>query len=265
MSSYVNSNDIGQYLENAAKLASNLKIVDSFVNDLNSSFDDINSQHKCNGVHIEYAYLKHFLQEALDISALFQQIFDNECTKKFLPISNRMMLEILLRAEYVIRLKKQDSDKVLSLLSKDMASVMSALDEAVGTPNTNPAKNTLKKLDVANKKLGTDFDLDKIKSNTTVFPAVKDLCNKSKICLKDYCGEKMYHYYSMWSWSSHSRLGNNSPLEGDGFGKVVNNHMECFLELYLKLLQLLAIHCGDEDVWKEIVSMMSEIGVNKIQ
>ena len=116
-----------------------------------------------------------------------------------------MLFELILKSEYLIRLKKEGSDKeLLSLLCKDMASAMSALDDAVGTGEENPAADTLRKIHVINKLLGTDFDLEKIKSNTPTFPKIKDLCEKSSICIKDYCGEKLYHFYVQWSWNNHS-------------------------------------------------------------
>jgi|GEM_PF-3619415 len=249
------------YTDNAEKLAKGIKDVDEFTQSLLEVFKNISTKHKSDGDHIEYAYLEHFLEESLDISRLFLHLFSNKDTQRFLSIGNRMMFETMLKIEYIIRLKKEGDDNViLSLMSKDMASSMSALDEAVGSSEGNPAKDTLLKMGIVNKLLKTDFDLNKVKPTRRPFPDVKKLCEGSNICLKDYCREKLYHYYAMWSRDNHSRLGSKFTME-DSSSYVINNQVEIFIEMYLKTLKLLSIHAEAEEVRKKVSAVMSEIGV----
>ena len=172
-----------------------------------------------------------------------------------------MLFEISLKIEYIIHLKKEEKDnEIMSLLSKDMASMMSALDEAVGSSDNNPAKDTLLKLNIINKILKTDFDLNKIKSNTPTFPKVKDMCNRSQICIKNYCGDKLWHYYVMWSWNNHSRLGNEFSLEKNS-DYLLNNNIECFIELYVKNLKLLSNHANAKTQENKAIDLMKELGI----
>ena len=218
------------YADNASKLVQKIKDVDEFARNLSKVFEDISTQHKVSGGYIEYAYLEHFLDESIDVSSLFQHLFSNQNTKRFLAIPNRMMFETILKVEYLIRVKNEGDDNViLSLLSKDMAAMMSSLDEAVGNSENNQAKSTLIKMNIANKILKTDFDLDKIKPNTKTFPNIKDLCERSHICIKDYCGERLWHYYVMWSWDNHSRIGSKFMMK-DNSDYLTNNQAECFIE-----------------------------------
>ncbi|MES2966597.1 MAG: hypothetical protein V4668_02305 [Patescibacteria group bacterium] len=141
--------------ENAKGLTEKLKTVDALALELQKTFAQISLQHQKDGGYIEYLYLSHFLEESLDISHLFQHLFKDENTKRFLAISNRMLLEVILKAEYIIRLKNQGNDKViLSLASKDMASMMSALNDAVDSQKEAPVNKTLTKLNIANKRQG---------------------------------------------------------------------------------------------------------------
>lgn len=249
------------YLENAQKLLLRIKETDYVSSELKSVFCEISNKHKANGGYLEYAYLEHFLEESLDISLLFQHLFTNEGTRRFLAIPNRMMFETILKVEYLIRVKNEGDDNViLSLLSKDMAAMMSSLDEAVGNSENNQAKSTLIKMNIANKILKTDFDLDKIKPNTKTFPNIKDLCERSHICIKDYCGERLWHYYVMWSWDNHSRIGSKFMMK-DNSDYLTNNQAECFIEMYLKNLRLLSIHSGSTKLQESIQSTMLEIGL----
>lgn len=253
-----------EYTENAQKLLLRVKEADQILIELKSVFRDIHKHHQSGGGHLEYAYLEHFLSESEDVSYLFQLLFNDQRTQKFLPIANRMLFELILKSEYLIRLKKEGSDKeLLSLLCKDMASAMSALDDAVGTGEENPAADTLRKIHVINKLLGTDFDLEKIKSNTPTFPKIKDLCEKSSICIKDYCGEKLYHFYVQWSWNNHSRLGNDFSLEKN-LDYLLNNQVECFIEMYLKNIKLLSQHAKALACEQKVTTIMEEIGIQNI-
>lgn len=169
-----------------------------------------------------------------------------------------MLFEILMHTEYILRLNEEGSHKLLSFLSKDMASIMSALDDAVGSSDNNP---TLLKLNIVNKLLKTDFDLDKIRPNTPTFPTIKNLCEKSQFCIKDYCGPKLYHYYVQWSWNNHSRLGNTFVLEKNS-DQLLNNHVECFIEIYLKNIRCLSQYTGADEQDGKILAAMKEIGIS---
>lgn len=253
-----------RYKENASKLILRVKGVDQILIELKSVFENIDKQQRSGGGHLEFAYLEHFLDESADVSYLFQLLFDNQKTQKFLPIANRMLFELILKSEHLIQLKKAGNEKeLLSLLCKDMASAMSALDEAVGTGKENPAADTLRIIHTINKLLGTDFDLEKIKPNTPTFPKVKDMCEKSNLCIKDYCGEKLYHFYVQWSWNNHSRLGNDFSLENN-FDYLLNNQAECFIEMYLKIMKLLSQHSHASDCEEKATEIMKEIGIQQI-
>jgi hypothetical protein len=244
------------YKENAGKLILRIKEADSIHRELLPIFENVNMVNK----HIEYVYLNHFLRESLNVSYLFQSLFSDENTKIFLPVANRMLFEILMHTEHILRLNKEGDNILLSFLSKDMASIMSALDDAVGSSDNNPASETLLKLGIANKLQKTDFDLDKIKPNTPTFPNIKNLCEKSQFCIKDYCGSKLYHYYVQWSWNNHSRLGNTFVLEKNS-DKLLNNHVECFVEIYLKNLKYLSQHAGADEQAERALVVMKEIGI----
>jgi hypothetical protein len=249
------------YKENAELLLLKIKETDQVLIELKSVFKSISKNHKTSGRHIEYVYLENFLNESEDVSYMFQFLFSNQRTKKFLPVASRMLFEVLLKNEYLIRLKNKGNDKdVLSLLSRDMASVMSALDEAVDSEERNPVSETLVSLGMINKLLGTDFDLSKIKSNTKTFPTIKDLCCESSICIRDYCGDNLYHYYVQWSWNNHSRLGNNFHLE-KSLEYSVNIEVESFLEMYLKNIKLLSKHAKASTCEEKVLKIMEEIGV----
>lgn len=68
------------YRENADKLILRIKEVDSIYRELLLVFENIYSQPKENGGHIEYVYLNHFFQESLNVSYLFQYLFNDEGT-----------------------------------------------------------------------------------------------------------------------------------------------------------------------------------------
>ena len=252
------------YRKNAEKLLLRVKEADQILTELKVVFENINKQHRSGGGHLEYAYLEHFLGEAEDVSYLFQILFNDQRTQKFLPIANRMLFEVILKSEHLIKLKNTGSDnEILSLLSKDMASAMSALDDAVGSAEGNPAADTLVKIHLVNKILGTDFDLSKIKSNTPTFPKIKDLCDKSSICIKDYCADKLYHFDVQWSWNNHSRLGNDFSLEKNS-DYLLNNQAECFIEMYLKNIKLLSKHANALGCEEKVTEIMKQIGIQNI-
>jgi hypothetical protein len=238
-----------------------IKEIDQILSELKIIFKDVAKNHSSNGGHIEYVYLGHFLNEIEDISYLFKFLYGNKRTQRFLSVANRMLFEIFLKSEYLIKLKNIGGDKeILSLLSKDMASSMSALDEAVGSKTRNPATETLNNLDMINKLLGTDFNLKKIRSNTSTFPKIKKLCEESNICLKNYCGDKLYHYYVQWSWNNHSRLGHDFSLEKNP-DYLINNEVECFIEIYLKNIKLLSQHSDTSSCTEKTLQIMKEIKV----
>lgn len=251
-------------VENRDKLVQNLTQLDELAADLLIVFQVISTKHKIKGGYLEFVYLEHYLKEIVAISNLFQHLYKDKKTKKFLFLANRMLFEILLKSEYIIQLKnKGDNNKILSLMSKDVASAMAALDEAVDTTKNNSAKETLMNINVVNKILGTGFDLEKIKSNTKTFPDVKSLCNNSKLCLKDYCGKKLWHIYVEFSWCSHSRLGSTFHIEKH-FDYEINYQTEFFIEIYLKNLNLLSGHSEAKETQEKISNIMSQIGIKFI-
>lgn len=251
------------YKENAELLLSRIREADQILTELKIILKSISENHSANGGHIEYIYLNHFLGESEDISYMFQLLFEDQRTQKFLPVANRMLFEVFLKNEYLIRLKNTGDDNILNLLSKDMASSMSAFDEAVGSEEGNPESDTLVSLGVFNKLLGTNFDLNRITPSTNTFPKIRELCNQSSICIRDYCGDKLYHYYVQWSWNNHSRLGNAFSLKKN-LEYLVSNEVEYFLEMYLKNMKLLSKHAKASVCGEKILKIMKDIGVQNL-
>jgi hypothetical protein len=154
----------------------------------------------------------------------------------FFPV--RGSLEILLYLEHVLRLAKQDKNKILELLSTDMSQMSAAIDDAIPTENEHDIHKTLKKVDIVNKILKTDFDPAKIKSNTRIFPSIKELCIKSSLNLKNLKGSDMYHIYVLYSESNHLRLASQHTFTED-MDFIVCWALEYFLEIYIKFYQQL--------------------------
>lgn len=185
-----------------------LEKVDIFSAEFGSQIQNIVTEHKTNGGHLEYAYVEHFHKEITGLSKLFQYLLKDNFNQKYVFFPVRGSLEVILYLEHVLRLAKEDGDKVLELLSRDMAQSGAAIDAAIPSKEEHDMYKTLKAVGVVNKILKTNFDLVKIKSNTRVFPSIKDLCDKSSLNLKDLNGAGIYHVYALYSESNHLRLGN---------------------------------------------------------
>jgi hypothetical protein len=140
--------------------------------------------------------------------------------------------------EYVLLLAKEDSKKVLSLLSKDMAQIVALSNSASTAKEDHNIYETLKQVDIVNRIVKTDFDISKVKSNTKVFPPIKELCEKSFLNLKDSKGSDMYNIYVLYSESNHVRLGSQHTITGDA-DLLTCWALEYFLEIYIKFYQQL--------------------------
>lgn len=242
-------------------LAVALKKVDDFSFEFSSQIKNISDQHKLNGGHIEYAYVNHFYKEITGLSRLFHYLLKDEFNQKYVFFAVRGAFEVILYLEYVLRLAKEDSKKVLSLLSKDMAQIVASSDLASPVKDDNVSK-TLKQVDAVNRILKTDFDISKIKSNTKVFPPVKELCEKSSLSLKDFKGSDMYHIYVLYSESNHLRLGSQHSITGD-VGLLTCWALEYFLEIYIKFYQqLIDTKVFPDRFNDDLIAIKESIGMN---
>jgi hypothetical protein len=215
-----------------------LEKIDGFSNEFGSQIQNIVNSHKVNGGHLEYAYVEHFHKEIVGLSKLFRYLLEDDLNQKYVFFPIRGSLEIILYLEYVLRLAKEDNKKVLELLSRDMAQIGAAIDVAIPPKEEHSIHKTLKAVGAVNKILKTSFDLSKIKSNTRVFPSIKDLCDKSSLSLKDLKGPSMYHVYVLYSESNHLRLGSQHTFTKD---VEINTcwALEYFVEIYIKFYQQL--------------------------
>lgn len=215
-----------------------LENVDLFSQEFDLQIQNIVNDHKSNGGHLEYAYVEHFHKEIIGLSKLFQYLLKDEFNQKYIFFAVRGSLEVVLYLEYVLRLAKEDSHKVLELLSRDMAQIGAAIDAAIPPKEEHDMHKTLKAVGLVNKILKTNFDLTKVKSNTRVFPSIKDLCDKSSLNLKDQKGAGIYHVYALYSESNHLRLGNQHAITDD-IDILTFWALQYFLEIYIKFYQQL--------------------------
>lgn len=164
--------------------------------------------------------------------------------------------------EHVLRLAKGDSNKVLELLSRDMAQSGAAIDVAIPPTVEHSMHKTLKAIDVVNKILKTDFDLTKIKSNTRVFPSIKDLCDQSSLNLKNLKESGIYSIYALYSESNHLRLGNQHAITDD-VDLLTCWALEYLLEIYIKFYQqLIDTKIFPEKFANDLVTIKQSVGMN---
>lgn len=245
-----------------ALLQTALEKVDNFSADFNSQIENISNQHKTNGGHLEYAYVQHFQREITGLSYLFKYLLKDDFSQKYAFFVVRGSFEIILYLEYVLRLAKEDSSKVLELLSRDMAQSGAAIDIAIPPTEEHLMHKTLKAIDVVNKITKTDFDLSKIKSNTRVFPTIKDLCDKSSLNLKNLKGSSMYSIYTLYSESNHLRLGNQHAISDD-VDLLTCWALEYFLEIYIKFYQqLIDTKIFPEKYSNDLIAIKQSIGMS---
>ncbi|MDQ5912178.1 MAG: hypothetical protein QG568_393 [Patescibacteria group bacterium] len=239
-----------------------LEKVDDFSTEFGSQIQNISNQHKTSGGHLEYAYVQHFHKEIIGLSKLFQYLLKDDFNQKYVFFAVRGSFEVIFYLEYVLRLAKEDSKKVLELLSRDMAQIGAALDVAIPPTEEHDMHKTLKAVGVVNKILKTDFDLTKIKSNTRVFPSIKDLCDKSSLNLKDLKGSAMYSIYALYSESNHLRLGNQHAITDD-VDLLTCWALEYFLEIYIKFYQqLIDTKIFPEKYANGLASIKQSVGMN---
>lgn len=224
--------------EKISSFTDTLKQVDVFSNEFSKEIQKIVDEHKINGEHLEYVYVQHFHKEMVGLAKFFHYLLKDDVNQKYTFFAVRGSFEVLLYLEYVLRLKKDNDNKILELLSKDMTQNASALNDAVSTDEDHLMNKTINKISIVNKILKTDFNLEKIKSNTRIFPDIKSLCNQSSLKLKDSEGAEMYHIYSMYSESNHLRLGSQHAITED-INALTLFAIEYFLEIYIKFYQLL--------------------------
>jgi len=239
-----------------------LEKVDSFSVEFDSQIQNVVSGHKTNGEHLEYAYVGHFHKEIFGLSKLFQYLLKDNFNQKYVFFTVRGSLEVILYLEYVLRLAKEDGNKVLELLSRDMAQIVAAIDAAIPPKEEHDMHKTLKAVGVVNKILKTDFDLTKIKSNSRVFPSIKDLCDKSSLNLKDLKGVGIYHIYVLYSESNHLRLGNQHAITDD-VDLLTCWALEYFLEIYIKFYeQLIDTNIFPDKYANDLVAIKQSVGMN---
>lgn len=247
-------------------LKTGLDNVDIFSAEFSSQIQNIADQHKTNGGHIEYAYVQHFHKEIVGLSKLFHYLLEDNENQKYTFFAVRGSIEILLYLEYVLRLAKEDRDentnKVLSLLSRDMAQIGAAIDSAAPTDKEHDMHKTLKAIHVVNRILDTDFDLEKVKANTRVFPSVRDLCNQSSLNIKDLHEKDIYHIYALYSESNHLRLGSQHAITDD-IEILTCWALEYFLEIYIKFYQqLLDTNIFAEEYTNKFNSLKQTVGLS---
>lgn len=239
-----------------------LERIDSFSVDFSSQIQSIVDDHKVNGGHIEYTYVKHFHKEIIGLSKLFQYLLVDAVNQKYVFFPVRGAFEVILYLEHVLKLAKEDDNKVLELLSRDMAQMGAAIDAAIPPKEEHSMHKTLKAVSVVNKILKTNFDLNEIKSNTKVFPSVKDLCDKSSLNLKDWKGPDMYHVYVLYSESNHLRLGSQHTFTDD-MEITISWALEYFIEMYIKFHeQLIATGIFPNKYADDLKAIKQSIGVN---
>lgn len=243
-------------------LADALEKVDSFSNEFNLQIQNIVNDHKLNGGHLEYAYVEHFHKEIIGLSKLFQYLLKDDLNQKYVFFAVRGSLEVLLYLEYVLRLANEKSHKVLELLSRDMAQIGAAIDAAIPPKKEHDMHKALKAVGVVNKILKTDFDLEKVKSNTRVFPPIKDLCDKSSLNLKDHKGAEIYHVYALYSESNHLRLGNQYAIT-DETDILTVWALQYFIEIYIKFYdQILATGIFDSEHMEKLNILKRQVGLS---
>lgn len=247
--------------EKIDQIKSHLLEVDIFSTEFESEIKDISEKHKIHGGHIEYSYITHFSKEIIGLSKLLQYLLDDPNNKKYSFFVVRSSIEILLHLEHVIRLAKEDDKKVLSLLSKDMAQSVASIDLAIPTDKNHSMHKTIAKVNLVNKILKTDFNLEKIKSNTRIFPDIKSLCTQSKLRIKDSIGIDMYHVYAMYSESNHLRLGSPHSITEDQ--DILDcSALEYFIEIYIKFYQqILDTNIFSKDYKNKLDSIKGQLGL----
>lgn len=249
-------------LNKISLLKTALEKVDNFSAEFGPQIENISNQHKANGGHLEYAYVQHFHKEIVGLSNLFQYLLKDDFNQKYVFFAVRGSFEVIFYLEYVLRLAKDNSHEVLELLSRDMAQIGAALDVAIPPTEEHSMHKTLKAVDVVNKILKTDFDLAKIKSNTRVFPSIKDLCDKSSLNIKDLKGSGMYSIYALYSESNHLRLGNQHAITDD-VDLLTCWALEYFLEIYIKFYQqLIETKLFSDTYSNDLQKIKQSIGMN---
>lgn len=239
-----------------------LEKVDIFSTEFGSQIQNIVTEHKTNGGHLEYVYVEHFHKEIIGLSKLFQYLLKDNFNQKYVFFPVRGSLEVILYLEHVLRLAKEDGNKVLEFLSRDMAQSGAAIDVAIPPKEEHDMHKTLKAIGVVNKILKTDFDLVKVKSNTRVFPSIKDLCDKSSLNLKDSKGTGIYHVYALYSESNHLRLGNQHAITDDA-DLLTCWALEYFLETYIKFYQqLIDTKIFPDNYADDLATIKQSVGMN---
>lgn len=239
-----------------------LEKVDGFSTEFGLQIQNIVNDHKTNGGHLEYVYVEHFHKEIIGLSKLFQYLLKDDFNQKYVFFAVRGSLEVILYLEYVLRLAKEDSNKVLELLSRDMAQSGAAIDAAIPPKEEHSMHKTLKAVGVVNKILKTDFDVVKVKSNTRVFPSIKDLCDRSSLNLKDLKGSGIYHIYALYSESNHLRLGNQHAITDD-VDLLTCWALEYFLEIYIKFYQqLIDTKIFSDKYADDLATIKQSVGMN---
>jgi len=143
-----------------------------------------------------------------------------------------------------------------------MAQIGAAIDVAIPPTEEHGMHKTLKAVGVVNKILKTDFDLTKIKSNTRVFPSIKDLCDKSSLNLKDLKGSGIYNIYALYSESNHLRLGNQHTITDD-VDLLTCWALEYFLEIYIKFYeQIINTKLFPDKYADDLVAIKQSVGMN---
>lgn len=223
-------------LQKIGLLKTYLNQIDEFSGLFNIQIQNIVEGHKKEGGNLEYVYVEHFHNEIRGLSKLFQYLLQNNENKKYIFFPVRASIEVLLYLEYVLGLAKSDKNKILKLLSTDLAQSATAINEAASTDEGHPIYLTLNRIDMANKILKTGFDLSRVKSNTKPFPDMRSLCDKSQLSLKDSQGSDIYHLYRAYSESNHLRLGNEYSISKD-IDVDICWALEYFIEIYIKFYE----------------------------
>ena len=149
----------------------------------------------------------------------------------------------------------------MSLLSKDLTQSAKASNEASAPDPEHPIHEALLKINLVNKLLKTDFDFERVKSNTKPFPDIKTLCINSKLSLKNSFGADMYHVYSLYSELNHLRLGSNNTKTSD---KDIETcyALEYFIEIYIKFYrQLLETEFFSSKFLVELDDICKQLGL----